>query len=398
MTAHDTGAFAINLVNFSRLLRASGIQVGIDRTLAAIDAIEAVGVDRRDDVHAALSSIMLTRHEQQPLFDAAFETFWRDPKLLERMMAALLPKISGRGEAPQQAKRPARLEQALAGGPRPQQPKPQAETGDEHQIDAMMTWSDRERLLDRDFDSMSIEEFDAACRLVRQVSLPIEPITTRRFQPASRGRIDLRGTLAATTRDPLCASVARRTRQVRPPPVVVLCDVSGSMDRYARILLHFSHALMQGKARVTVFAFGTRLTDITRALRHRDPDEAVAAAARAVSDWSGGTRIGPCLDQFTRLWARRVLTGNAALLLITDGLDRAEDDSLSQAAQRLSRFTRQFIWLNPLLRFEGFEPRAAGVKALLPHVDRHLPVHSLRSIEDLARAIRAGQRTSTPIH
>jgi hypothetical protein len=170
------------------------------------------------------------------------------------------------------------------------------------------------------------------------------------------------------------------------------------MDRYARILLHFSHALMQGKARVTVFAFGTRLTDITRALRHRDPDEAVAAAARAVSDWSGGTRIGPCLDQFTRLWARRVLTGNAALLLITDGLDRAEDDSLSQAAQRLSRFTRQFIWLNPLLRFEGFEPRAAGVKALLPHVDRHLPVHSLRSIEDLARAIRAGQRTSTPIH
>jgi len=398
MTAQDSGAFAINLVNFSRLLRASGIPVGVDRTLAAIDAIEAVGVDRRDDVHAALSSIMLTRHEQQPLFDAAFETFWRDPKLLERMMAALLPKISGRGEAPQQAKRPARLEQALAGGPRPQQPKPQAETGDEHQIDAMMTWSDRERLLDRDFDSMSIEEFDAACRLVRQVSLPIEPITTRRFQPASRGRIDLRGTLAGTTRDPLCASVARRTRQVRPPPVVVLCDVSGSMDRYARILLHFSHALMQGKARVTVFAFGTRLTDITRALRHRDPDEAVAATARAVSDWSGGTRIGPCLDQFTRLWARRVLTGNAALLLITDGLDRAEDDSLSQAAQRLSKFTRQFIWLNPLLRFEGFEPRAAGVKALLPHVDRHLPVHSLRSIEDLARAIRAGQRTSSPIH
>jgi uncharacterized protein with von Willebrand factor type A (vWA) domain len=327
--------FARNLVNFSRLLRASGIPVGLDRTLAAIHAI--------DDVHAALSSVLLSRREQQAIFDAAFDAFWRDPKMLERMMAALLPKISGRGDAMPQPKRPARLEQALAAKSGPTPPPAEQQEGDEHQIDALLTWSDRERLQERDFDSMTIAEFDAACRLVREIRLPIDPIVTRRYRPGARGRIDLRGTLRQTARDPLCASVARRTRAVRPPPIVVLLDVSGSMDRYARILLHFAHALMQGKARVTVFAFGTRLTDITRALRHRDPDEAVAAASHAVSDWSGGTRIGPCLDEFTRRWARRVLTGNAALLLVTDGLDRAEDGSLGAAAARLGRFTRQFI-------------------------------------------------------
>ncbi len=391
--------FARNLVNFSRLLRASGIPVGLDRTLAAIHAIEAVGMSRRDDMHAALSSVLLSRREQQAIFDAAFDAFWRDPKMLERMMAALLPKISGRGDAIAQPKRPARLEQALSATSKPKPPPPAQQEGDEHQIDALLTWSDRERLQERDFDSMTIAEFDAACRLVREIGLPIDPIVTRRYRPGTRGRIDLRGTLRQTARDPLCASVARRTRAVRPPPVVVLIDVSGSMDRYARILLYFAHALMQGKARVTVFAFGTRLTDITRALRHRDPDDAVAAASHAVSDWSGGTRIGPCLDEFTRRWARRVLTGNAALLLVTDGLDRAEDGSLGAAAARLGRFTRQFIWLNPLLRYEGFEPRASGVKALLPHVDRHLPVHSLNSLEDLARAIRGGNSaTHKPIH
>jgi hypothetical protein len=192
--------------------------------------------------------------------------------------------------------------------------------------------------------------------------------------------------------------VAKRSRRTLAPPLVILCDISGSMDRYARVMLHFAHTLIQGSARVSVFTFGTRLTDITRALRHRDPDEAMAAASQAVSDWQGGTRIGPCLDEFVKRYARRVLTGNAALLLVTDGLDRAEDGSLEQAAQRLSRFARQFVWLNPLLRFEGFEPRASGVRALLPHVDRHLPVHSLDSLANLARAIRQGELPRTRAH
>jgi hypothetical protein len=174
---------------------------------------------------------------------------------------------------------------------------------------------------------------------------------------------------------------------VRPPPLVILCDVSGSMDRYARVVLHWSHALVRARPRVSVFAFGTRLTDVTRALRRRDPDEALEAVGRTVADWGGGTRIGPCLDRFNRDWARRMLTGNAAVLLVTDGLDRADDGALGEAAATLARFARRLIWLNPLLRYDGFEPRAAGVRALLPHVDRHLPVHSLDRLDDLGRAL-----------
>jgi hypothetical protein len=341
---------------------------------------------------------MLSRHEQQMIFDAAFDAFWRDPKLLERMLATLLPQISGRGEALSASKRPARLEQALAGAKAKNNALAQPADDEIGEFEALMTWSDRERLQNRDFDSMTIDEFEQARRLLRQLVLPIDPIEIRRTQSASRGAISLRDTLRGAARDPLGIRVAKRSRRTLAPPLVILCDISGSMDRYARVMLHFAHTLIQGSARVSVFTFGTRLTDITRALRHRDPDEAMAAASQAVSDWQGGTRIGPCLDEFVKRYARRVLTGNAALLLVTDGLDRAEDGSLEQAAQRLSRFARQFVWLNPLLRFEGFEPRASGVRALLPHVDRHLPVHSLDSLANLARAIRQGELPRTRAH
>jgi len=383
------GFLAQNVVNFARLLRAAGMPVGVDRGLAAVEAIRAVGLERREDVHAALSAVLLSRREQQPIFDAAFDTFWRDPKLLERMLVALLPKVSGRGTPPDAPKRPARLESALRGAaPKPERP-PAPVDQDEHTIDALLTWSDRERLQQRDFDSMTAEEFGTACRLVQQVPLPVDPVRTRRWRAARSGAIDLRATLQRAARDPLMGRVARRTRRLRLPPLVVLCDISGSMDRYARILLYYVHALTRRQPRLSVFTFGTHLTDISRALRHRDPDQAVAAAARTVTDWNGGTRIGPCLETFNRLWARRVLTGRATVLLMTDGLDRGDDPTLGREAARLSRFAHRLVWLNPLLRFEGFEPRAAGVRAILPHVDRHLPVHSLASLEDLGRALRA---------
>ena len=391
----DSGRLAHNVVVFARLLRASGVPVGLDRSIAAVRAVEAVGLDRRDDVHAALSATLVSGREHRPLFDAAFEAFWRDPKMLERMLAALLPKVSGRGTAPPRTQRPARLEQALAGAARPPAAPPKP-SGDEHQVDALLTFSDRERLQHRDFDSMTVEEFRTACRLVREVPLPIDPVPVRRWRAARRGTPDLRGTLRRLARDPMLGAVARRERGERPAPLVILCDVSGSMDRYARVLLHYAHALMRERPRVSVFTFGTRLTDVTRALRQRDPDEAVEAAARAVSDWSGGTRIGPCLAEFNRRWARRVLTGNAAVLLVTDGLDRADDGSLAAAAATLSRFARRLVWLNPLLRYEGFEPRAAGVRALLPHVDRHLPVHSLARLEDLGHALRGAASPRRP--
>jgi uncharacterized protein with von Willebrand factor type A (vWA) domain len=385
------GSLARNVVVFARVLRASGLPVGPDRAIAAVRALDAVGFARREDVHAALAATLIGRREDLALFDAAFDAFWRDPKLVEQMMAALLPKISGRGRPPADAKRPARLQQALAGRPPPPEP-PKDTGGDEHTIDALMTWSERERLKARDFDSMTVEEFREACRLVRELPAPVDPVPVRRWRTSRRGPMDLGATLRRMARDPGLANLLRRERRQRPAPLVVLCDVSGSMDRYARVMLHYAHALMRERPRVSVFTFGTRLTNVTRAMRKRDPDEAMAAAALAVEDWSGGTRIGPSLDEFNRHWARRVLTGNAAVLLVTDGLDRADDGSLGDAAATLARFARRIVWLNPLLRWDGFEPRAAGVRALLPHVDRHVPVHSLERLRDLGRALaEAGQ-------
>ena len=177
--------------------------------------------------------------------------------------------------------------------------------------------------------------------------------------------------------------IERRTRVVRPPPLVVLCDISGSMARYAQILLHFVHAVANDRDRVSVFLFGTRLSNITRQLRHRDPEVAFQMVANIVPDWSGGTRIGDSLAAFNRLWSRRVLAQGAVVLLMSDGLDRGEADGLSAEMARLHRSARRLIWLNPLLRWDGFQPRSQGIRAILPHVDEFRPVHSLASLRDL---------------
>ena len=363
--------------------------------LQAIAAVEAVGLNRRDDVHAALSAVMLDRHEQQPLFDAAFATFWRDPKLLEQLMYALLPKISGRGEK-HQPPRPNRLQEALA-PPRPAAtPKPGVNTAKEEvQFEASFTFSDRERLQNADFESMTTAEFEQAKKLAEQITMPIAPVRRRRHEPAPRGRIDLRATLLKSARSPLSLQPSYSQPRSELPPVVVLMDISGSMDRYSRLFLHYVHGLTRRYPKVHTLTFGTRLTHITRCLKNRDPDVALRQADEQVHDWKGGTRIASSLMTFNKHWARRLLGGNAAVLLLTDGLDRDENGQLAEAAARLSRMAHQLVWLNPLLRFDGFEPKAAGVRALLPHVDRMLPVHNLASLADLTRALSRGVRQPT---
>ena len=377
-----------NIVHFGRVLRNAGMPIGPDRVLQAIAAVEAVGLNRRDDVHAALSAVMLDRHEQQTLFDAAFATFWRDPKLLEQMMYALLPKISGRGEK-HQPPRPNRLQEALA-PPRPAAtPKPGVNTAKEEvQFEASFTFSDRERLQNADFESMTTAEFNQAKKLAEQITMPIAPVRRRRHEPAPRGRIDLRATLLKSARSPLSLQPSYSQPRSELPPLVVLMDISGSMDRYSRLFLHYVHGLTRRYPKVHTLTFGTRLTHITRCLKNRDPDVALQQADAQVHDWKGGTRIASSLMAFNKQWARRLLGGNAAVLLLTDGLDRDENGQLAEAAARLSRMAHQLVWLNPLLRFDGFAPKAAGVRALLPHVDRMLPVHNLASLSDLTRALR----------
>ena len=378
-----------NIVHFARVLRSAGMAVGPDRVLAAMAAVEHVGLNRRDDVHAALSAVMLDRHEQQTIFDAAFDAFWRDPKLLEQLMYLLLPKISGRGDktTPPRANR---LAEALAAPRPPAPPNPANNTADEElKFDTSFTFSERERLQQADFESMTTAEFELAKKLAEQLPLPVEPVRRRRHEAARRGRLDLRATLQRMARNPhtLTPAFTRERREL--PTLVVLLDISGSMERYARLLLHYVHGLTRRYLKVHTLVFGTRLTNITRSLRHRDPDVALLRADSQVQDWKGGTRIASCLEEFNHRWARRLLASNAALLLMTDGLDRDDHGDLAQAAAQLRRLAHQIVWLNPLLRFDGFEPRAAGVRALLPNVDRFLPVHNLASLADLGRALRA---------
>ena len=384
--------FAENIVHFARALRTAGMPIGPDRVLAAMAAIEHVGLMRRDDVHAALSAVMLDRHEQQVLFDAAFDAFWRDPKLLEQLMYLLLPKISGRGDK-HVAPRANRLAEALA-APKPSAPpNPANNTAKEElNFDTSFTFSERERLQQADFESMTAAEFELAKKLAEQVPLPAHPVRRRRHERAPNrhngGRLDLRATMQGMARQPHTLTPAYTRARTELPRLVVLLDISGSMERYARLLLHYVHGLTRRYLNVHTLVFGTRLTNITRSLKNRDPDVALLQADLLVHDWKGGTRIASCLDEFNRCWARRLLGSNAAVLLMTDGLDRDEHGDLAHAAGQLRRMAHQIIWLNPLLRFDGFEPRAAGVRALLPNVDRFLPVHNLASLADLARALQ----------
>ena len=385
-----SGRLPLNVMHFARLLRRAGLPVGPGQTLDAAEALGHIDLTRRAEVHAALRAVMAVRREQWEVFDAAFALFWRNPDrdMAEAMMAAL--EGLRRPAEPAKAKPGSRrAAEAFAETTRRRNdPVPRRE---ETRIDAFLAVSDQERLRRMDFEAMGEAEIRAAREAIRRLRLPLDAIPSRRFRPDPQGpRADLRATLRKSLREGgALVEIARRARRTRTPPLVALCDISGSMGRYAPMLLHFLHAVASTRTRTHVFLFGTRLTSITRALRHRDPESAFAMVAALVPDWSGGTRIGEAIARFNRDWARRVLGQGAVVLLITDGLDREGGAGLAEAMDRLHRSCRRLIWLNPLLRYEGFEPRAAGIRAMLPHVDDFRPAHNIESIEALVRILSA---------
>jgi uncharacterized protein with von Willebrand factor type A (vWA) domain len=385
------GRLAENVMHFARLLRAAGLRIGPDRVVDCVRALEiATGAQfppRREDWYWTMSAVLLSRQEQRPIFDQAFQIFWRDPKLTERMMQTLLPQVYGR-TAPEEREQSQRLTDALM-----QQQREVREAQEERvELDARLTFSSSEVLQRMDFDTMSSAELAEAKRMIGELRLPLPVIRTRRFRPHRSGsRVDLRRTLRETLREGgKMIPLVRTAPHELHPPLVVLCDISGSMNPYARMFLHFLHAITNDRDRVTVFVFGTRLTNITRQLRHRDVDVAMGRVADAIQDWSGGTRIGASLREFNFRWGRRVLGQNACVLLVSDGLDREAGEGLSEEMERLAKSCRWLIWLNPLLRYEKFEARPAGVRAMLPHVDLFLPVHNLKTLIDLARTLNAG--------
>jgi len=380
------GRLPENVMHFARLLRAAGVRVGSDRVIDCVRALEIAGARqfplRREDWYWTMSAVLLSRQEQRPIFDQAFRIFWRDPRLAERMMSLMLPQAYGRAAKPgeQQSQR---LTDALFGQ---KEEEPQSQ---KLELEARLTFSSREVLSRMDFDTMSAAELVEAKKMLAELRLPLPLIRTRRKKVSRRGKaIDLRATLRESLRDggdiiPL----VRAAPATLHPPLVVLCDISGSMNPYSRMFLHFLHAITNDRDRVAVFVFGTRLTNITRQLRHRDVDVAMAKVADAIKDWSGGTRIGASLREFNWRWGRRVLAQNACVLLVSDGLDREAGEGLAEEMERLAKSCRRLVWLNPLLRYEKFEARPAGVRAMLPHVDLFLPVHNLKSLVDLARTL-----------
>ena len=374
-------ALAANVMHFARMLRRAGLPVGPAETLAAQDALTRIDLGSRAETRTALSTTMIHRREHHDVFDQAFSLFWRDPTAAEQAaaMALLDAQKYKKQERPPPGSR--RVAEAMS-APRETRPRQEPEPPVQ---DAVLTVSDQERLQRMDFEAMGAEEIAAAKREIRRLVLPLDLRRTRRLRADPLGPVtDLRRTVRQSLRyGGEILTIARLRRVTRPPPLVMLCDISGSMGRYAPLLLHFLHAVTNDRDRVHVFLFGTRLTNVTRQLRHRDPEVAFQMVAHVVPDWSGGTRIGEALAQFNRSWARRVLGQGAIVLLITDGLDREGAHGLAENMDRLHRSCRRLIWLNPLLRWSGFQPKSQGIRAMLPHVDEFRPVHNLDSLRAL---------------
>ncbi|TCP43053.1 vWA domain-containing protein [Rhodovulum marinum] len=390
----EDGKLSHNILHFARALRKAGLPVGPGRVIDAIRAVEAAGFSERGDFYHTLAACFISRPEHRQVYDQVFRLYWRDPRFLEHMMSLMLPSMRGVAEERKARAAEKRAAEALLDGVDRDLPDlPEEEGGEELEIDASQTQSGRERLKTLDFEQMGTAEIAEAKRMLARLSLPVKPLTSRRTRADRHGRMpDWRGTMRTALREGgEIRAFEQKARRTRWPNLVVLCDISGSMSQYSRMVLHFLHAVANEKgagwAKVHAFTFGTRLTNITRQLATRDVDAALAAAGAEAQDWEGGTRIASALHAFNRDWSRRVLGTGAVVLLITDGLDRDEADTLSQEMERLHLSALRLIWINPLLRWDGFAPKAKGIRAMLPHVDCFRAGHSIASLEDLARAI-----------
>lgn len=382
-----------NITHFARALRKAGLPIGPGRVIDAIRAVQAAGFTERADFYWTLHACFVSKPEERQVFAQLFRLYWRDPRYMEQMMAFLSPMVRGVQEERRADAAEKRAAEALIDGQDRDLPEPE-DAGEEVEIsiDASRTTATEERLRTLDFEQMSTAEMAAAKRMLAQLRLPVPPIQSRRTESLPGHLPDWRGTMRqAMRRGGEVTDFATKRRRLRYPNLVALCDISGSMSQYSRAVLHFLHSVAnregQGWAQVHAFTFGTRLTNITRHLRTRDVDAALAAAGAEAQDWEGGTRIAACLHDFNRDWSRRVMGQGAVVLLITDGLDRDPQADLGREMQRLRLSARQLIWLNPLLRWDGFAPKAKGIRQMLPHCTSFRAGHNIASLDGLAQAL-----------
>ena len=371
-----------NLLIFGRVLRGAGLEIHIGRLLDVIEALQYVNIGSREDVYHTCRALLVHRHEDLATFDRAFDAFWR-------AHGASFTAIDRRTRDDR------RPDQAAASTPQDQE----APSGDDAEIDAaegaLATWSDLSALGSKDFAEFTNDEIALAHAALDRLEWSPGEKRTRRWVPGRGTRVDLRRALHRSVRtggDVL--KLPRRRRRTRVRPIVLICDISGSMERYSRILLHFAHSLRHRHGRVEAFVFSTELTRITRELRRRGIDQAIAAVSGSVRDWSGGTRIGDALRYLQQRWMRRALNGGPVVILISDGWDRGDPDLLREQIKRLHRGSHRLIWLNPLIGTVGYSPLTRGMRAALPFVDDFLPARTLNNLADLAIHLNALSRHS----
>ncbi|SDI61167.1 VWA domain-containing protein [Variovorax sp. OV700] len=391
-----SGKLAGNITAFGRALRRAGVRTDAMRIALAAEAATLVGVESRLDLSAAMEAVMVSREQDRMVFRELFDAWFRDPELANKLLAQMLPSAEGKAEP---SKRRPRVREALTAPRDPAKPAAPAKPDKEVEFDAAMTSSDRHRLQHADFNALGASEYRLVERLARDVTLPIPSLPSRRLRVASdagqqHARMHWPGVLheAARTGGEILR-LPKLSRREQPLPLLVLIDVSGSMERYARLLLAFLHASTRRAGRRDVFAFGTRLTDLTPAFRLADTDAMLGAASLAIDDFAGGTRLGSSLAELRRAHARRLTGRRTLVLVISDGLDTGEPALLENELLWLKRHSRRLLWLNPLLRFEGYAPLARGASVLHRHADAMLAVHNLSALEQLAASLAALMRS-----
>jgi uncharacterized protein with von Willebrand factor type A (vWA) domain len=394
MAEENVSRLGENILYFCRTLRRAGLPIGPGQVIDASIAVLQSGIERRDDFYFALRSVLATDPTQFRLFDQAFHIYFKNPRLLERMMGLLLPTLRRTRTDDDDNEAVRRLVEALGD----EQVVDEERDNDDVvvEIDQSDSYSRRELLRHKDFEQMSLGEQNEAKRLLRDGVDVIRDRPTRRFRPDNYGhRYDLRQSIRMMLRtNGQMVGLARKKRRMRPPSLVLICDISGSMSRYSRPFLHFAHALSTRGQTVHSFVFGTRLTNISHRLVDRDVDRALGKVAADVRDWDGGTRIADCLKRFNIEWGRRVLSGRSIVVLLSDGLERDSVSDLEFQTARLQRSCDQLIWMNPMLRFDEFEPKASGIKAMLPYVDLFLPAHNIVSLAQLGEILSQPKRLS----
>ncbi len=385
-TSPEGGQLLRNLILFGRVLRGLGLDVNPGRMIDLVLALQHVEVGLKSDFYHSARALLVHERDDVALFDAAFEMFWQTPLGEWRLL-----EIKGR-RIRRGAEKPLVAPPALPGEPG-RQPLPE-DAQERTVLEVRKTYSEREILRKRDFASLTEAEVEEVRRMMDELVWTLGEKITRRQRRGGRRRLDLSRTLRRSLRHGgELLEFAHREPRRKPRPLVVICDISGSMERYTRLLLHFVYGLTQGLGqRVEAFAFGTRLTRLSRHLRERDIERALSGVSAAVLDWAGGTRIGESLKTFNYDWARRVLGGGAVALVISDGWDRGEPELLAKEMDRLRRSCHRLVWLNPLLGSPEYEPLTRGMQAALPFVDDFLPVHNLASLEGLARHLEKLER------